>query len=79
MAAIDKHIEAIEDGDAWDVSDEVVELEVSEDVGRIVTLKLSADNWKKLSREAKVQGVRPGALAATWVLERLHRWEKAKV
>ena len=79
MAAIDKRIEAIEAGDAWDESDEVVELDVNENVGRIVTLKLSSENWKELSREAKEMGVRPGALAATWVLERLHRGAKAKV
>ncbi len=79
MEAIDKRIEAIEEGDAWHESDEVVELDVDENVGRIVTLKLSSENWKKLSKEAKALGVRPGALAATWVLERLHRGAKARV
>ena len=79
MAAIDKQIEAIEEGDAWDERDEVVELDVSENIGKTVTLRLSPEDWKKLSKEAEGLGVRPGALAATWVLERLHRGAKAKV
>ena len=79
MAAIDKEIEAIEEGEAWDERDEIVELEVNENVGKLVTLRLSPENWEKLSREAKGLGLRPGALVATWVLERLHREAKAKV
>lgn len=79
MVEMYKQIEAIEEGDAWDERDEVVELDVNENIGKTVTLRLSPENWKKLSKEAEGLGVRPGALAATWVLEQLHREAKAKV
>ena len=79
MAAIDKEIKILEEGEAWDECDEVVELDVNESIGKIVTFKLSPEKWKELSREASALGVGPGALAATWVQERLRRGAEAKV
>ena len=79
MAAIDKEIKVLEEGEAWDECDEVVELDVNESMGKIVTFKLSPEKWEELSREASALGVGTGALAATWVLERLRRGAEAKV
>ncbi len=76
MTAMDKEIEQ---GEAWDECDEVVELDVDEPVGKIVPVRLSPEKWEELRREASALEVGPAALATTWVLERLRQATKAGV
>ena len=75
----DREIEAIEKGEAWDERDEVVEIDVDEPIGKIVSVRLSAEQWEELRQEARALGIGPAALATSWVLERMRQTAKAGV
>lgn len=42
------------------------------DASKPVAFRLRMENYRELEREAERQGVTPGALARTWVVQRLH-------
>ena len=77
MADIDKAIKKIEAGNAWDESDEVVQIEVKKPLDKVIPVRLSADKWEELRREARELGVGPTTLARMWLLERLRQRVKA--
>lgn len=77
MADLDKEIERIEQGDAWDESDEVVQVEVKKPLDKVIPVRLPAEKWEELRKEARELGIGPTTLARMWVLERLR--ERAKV
>jgi len=77
MADIDKTIKEIEKGDAWDESDEVVRVEVKKPLDKVIPVRLSADKWEEIRREARELGVGPTTLARMWILERLRQQVKA--
>ena len=79
MTAMDKKIKAIEKGEAWDEHDEVVEIDVDAPIGKIVSVRLSAEQWEELRQEARALGIGPAALATSWVLERMRQTAKAGV
>ena len=79
MAGIDKEIERIEQGDAWDESDEVVEVEVRKPLDKVIPVRLSAEKWEELRKEARELGIGPTTLARMWILERLRQRSKAGV
>jgi hypothetical protein len=79
MSDLDKEIEHIERGDAWDERDEVVEVEVKKPLNKIIPVRLSAEKWGELRKEAQELGVGPTTLARMWILERLHQRTKAGV
>lgn len=80
MADIDKAISKIEAGNAWNEGDEVVEIEVKKPLDRVIPVRLSADKWEEMRREAKKLGVGPTTLARMWLLERLsHQIEMERV
>lgn len=72
---MDRAIERIEQGDAWEGTDEVVEVEMKKPLDKVVPVRLPADKWEALRREAKELGIGPTTLARMWILERLR--EKA--
>ena len=71
MANLNKELERIEQGNAWEESDEVVRLEVKKPLDKVVPIRLSAVDWAKLREEARGLGVGPTTLARMWILERL--------
>ena len=79
MGDVDKEIERIEHGDAWDESDEVVQVEVKKPLDKVIPVRLSADKWEELRVEARVLGIGPTTMARMWILERLRQKAKAGV
>lgn len=79
MTDLDKEIERIEQGDAWDESNEVIKVDVKKPLDKVIPVRLSADKWEALRREANELGIGPTTLACMWILERLRQRSKAKV
>jgi hypothetical protein len=77
MADLDKAIKDIEQGNAWDEGDEVVQVEVKKPLDKVIPVRLSGDKWEELRREARELGVGPTTLARMWILERLRQRVKA--
>ena len=71
MNDIDKELKRIEKGEAWDESDEVVQVEVKRPLDKVVPVRLPTAEWEKLRKEARELGVGPTTLARMWILERL--------
>ncbi|HZS00926.1 MAG TPA: hypothetical protein VFE37_19560 [Chloroflexota bacterium] len=71
MDELDRTVEAIEQGDAWLDSDEVVDLEVKQPLDKVIPVRLAADKWAAVRREARELGVGPSTLVRMWVLEKL--------
>jgi hypothetical protein len=77
MSELDREIQRLEETDnAWEDTDEVVEVEFKRPLDIVVPVRLSRDTWEELRYEAKEIGVGPSTLARMWLLERLK--EKAK-
>ena len=79
MSDIDKEIQRIEQGEAWDETDEVVEVEVKKPLDKVIPVRLSAEKWEELRKEAHELGIGPTTLARMWILERLRQQTKARV
>lgn len=71
MKNLNKELERIEQGQAWEDSDEVVRLEVKKHLDKVIPIRLQAADWEKLREEARELGVGPTTLARMWILERL--------
>lgn len=76
MGNMEKEVERIEQGDAWDDGDEVVPVEVKKPLDKVIPVRLSADKWEELRKEARELGIGPTTLARMWILERLRRKTK---
>lgn len=79
MANLGKEIERIEQGDAWDKADEVVQVEVKKPLDKVIPVRLSGEKWEELRKEARELGIGPTTLARMWLLERLRQGTKAGV
>lgn len=79
MADLDKEIERMERGDSWDESDAVVQVEVKKPLDKVIPIRLSAEKWEELRKEAREFGIGPTTLARMWILERLRHRTKARV
>ena len=77
MADLDKVVEDIERGDAWNESDQVVRVEVKKPLDKVIPVRLPADKWEQIREEARELGVGPTTLARMWILERLRQRVKA--
>ena len=77
MADIDKAIKEIEQGNAWDKEDEIVQVEVKKPLDKVIPVRLSGDKWEELRREARELGIGPTTLARMWILEHLRQRVKA--
>jgi hypothetical protein len=73
MADIDKEVERIEQGNAWDESDTVVDVEVKKPLDKVIPVRLPSDKWEQIREEARELGVGPTTLARMWILERLRQ------
>jgi hypothetical protein len=71
MADLDKAVEDIERGDAWNESDEVARVEVKKRLDKVIPVRLPADKWEQIREEARELGIGPTTLARMWILEHL--------
>jgi uncharacterized protein (TIGR02246 family) len=71
MSDLEKRIAEIEAGEAWDESDEVVDLEIREPLDKVVPVRLTSEKWAAIRREARELGLGPSTLARMWILEKL--------
>ena len=77
MADLDKAVEDIERGDAWNESDEVVRVEVRKPLDKVIPVRLSTEKWEQMREEARELGIGPTTLARMWILEHLRSRVKA--
>jgi 2-iminoacetate synthase ThiH len=71
MADVKKAVEQIEQGDAWEESDEVVKLKVKKPLDKVIPIRLSADKWEQIREQARELGIGPTTLTRMWILENL--------
>jgi hypothetical protein len=73
MSDVEREVNRIEQSDAWEETDEVVEMEVKRPLDKVIPVRLPSERWEELRREAREIGVGPTTLARIWLLERLRR------
>ena len=78
MADVKKAVEKIEQGNAWEDTDEEVKIEVKKPLDKVIPIRLSADKWEQIREEARELGVGPTTLARMWILEHLKQRVKAR-
>jgi len=71
MTDIDKEVERIEQGNAWDETDTVIHVEVKRPLDKVIPVRLPSDKWEQIRQEARQLGVGP-----MWILERLRHGVK---
>jgi hypothetical protein len=77
MADIGEAVERIEQGNAWEETDEVVPVKARKPLDKVIPIRLPADQWEQMREEARELGVGPTTLARMWILERLRQRVKA--
>jgi hypothetical protein len=78
MDDIDDEVQGLEEGEAWEETDEVVEVEVKRPLDKVIPVRLPSEKWEELRREARELGVGPTTLARRWILEKLRQVMLAK-
>jgi len=73
MSDIEREVQRLEEGEAWEETDEAVDVEVKRPLDKVIPTRLPSDTWEELRREARELGVGPTTLARMWVLERLRQ------
>jgi hypothetical protein len=73
MNDIDCEGQKLEEGEAWEETDEVVEAEVKRPLDKVIPVLLPSEKWEELRREARGLGVGPTTLARMWILEKLRQ------
>ncbi|MHB8575830.1 MAG: hypothetical protein ACYDCQ_10935 [Dehalococcoidia bacterium] len=67
----EESLKRYEAGDVWEADDEVVEISAKRPLDKVIPIRLSADKWDAIRREATELGVGPSTLVRMWVLEKL--------
>ncbi len=70
---MERAVKRMEEGEAWEKTDEVVEIECSGPLAKVVSMRLPAEKWEELRHEARELGVGPTTLARMWILEKLRQ------
>ena len=73
MNDIEREVQKLEEGEAWEETDEVVEVEVKWPLNKVIPVRLPSEKWEELRREARDVGVGPTTLARMWILEKLRQ------
>jgi hypothetical protein len=73
MNDIEREMRKLEEGEAWEETDEVVEMEVKRPLNKVIPVRLPSEKWEELRREARELGVGPTTLARMWILEKLRQ------
>jgi ATP/maltotriose-dependent transcriptional regulator MalT len=68
---IDQEVERLEQNEAWEASDDVVYLKAKVPLDKVIPVRLSADHWQRLRKQATEFGIGPSTLARMWIIERL--------
>ncbi len=71
MKNLDKEVNRLEQEDAWEESDEVVEVKTKKPLDKVVPIRLSSRDWDSLYQQANELGLGPTTLARMWILEHL--------
>lgn len=71
MNDIEREVQKLEEGEAWEESDEVVEIEVKRPLNKIIPVRLPSEKWEEERRETHELGAGPTTLARMWILEKL--------
>lgn len=77
MTDLDKVVEHVEQGDAWDRTD-VVQVEVKKPLDKVIPVRFPADKWEELRQQATELGIGPTTLARMWILECLRQRVETK-
>ena len=78
MGDVEREVKRIEEGDAWDEDDEVVDVDVRKPLDKVIPVRLQSDMWDEMRREAHELGVGPTTLARMWIVEKLRQVRRAK-
>lgn len=73
MEEIERAVKRTEEGEAWEETDEVVEMEVQRPLAKVVPIRLPAEKWEELRHEGRELGVGPTTLVRMWILEKLRQ------
>jgi len=73
MNDTERRVKQIEEGEAWEETDEVVEIDVKRPLDKVIPVRLPSEKWEELRREALELGVGPTTLARMWILEKLRQ------
>jgi hypothetical protein len=68
---MEREVTRIEQGEAWQETDEVVDVQVKQPLDKLIPVRLSSEKWEELRREARELGIGPTTLVRMWVLEKL--------
>ena len=68
---INEAVERYEAGDTWRDDDEVVGVQVRRPLDKVIPVRLDAQAWTAMRREAAEKGIGPTTLARMWIMERL--------
>lgn len=71
MTNLEQRVKEIEQGEAWDDTDEAVTLDVKRPLDKVIPVRMPSETWEQLRREARDLGVGPSTLARMWLIERL--------
>jgi len=77
MTDLDEAVKNVEQGDAWDKTDEIIHVEVKKPLDKVVPVRISTEKWEELRHEARELGIGPTTLARMWILEHLRQRVKA--
>jgi len=78
MSDIEREVRKIEEGEAWEETDEVVKVEVKRPLDKVIPVRLPSDTWEELRREARELGIGPTTLARMWILEKLRQMKATR-
>lgn len=78
MNDIEREVRKIEEGEAWEETDEVVKVEVKRPLDKVIPVRLPSDTWEELRREARELGIGPTTLARMWILEKLRQMKATR-
>lgn len=75
----DEEIQRVEQRDVWEAHDgvSVAQALIGQPLDKVIPVRLSAEKWEELSKEAHELGIGPTTLARIWILDRLR--QKAKI
>jgi hypothetical protein len=73
MDNMEKAVQKIEQGEAWQETDEVVHLDVKKPLDKVIPVRLPSDKWEQIRQEARGLGVGPTTLARMLILEHLRQ------
>lgn len=68
MSDVEQEVKRIEEGEAWEETDEVVKVQVKRPLDKVIPVRLPSDTWEELRREATIwaSGLPPWRECGSW-------------